>query len=282
MREIQYQAKPLGRSGHALKDLFTSVILAKLLNARVVRSPYWHKQALISAENFEAFLPQPSANFAQVVFRGSKFYWGGISWAEFKKFRDYFHGLPEDCRVRISGVYRIHLCQVKNWEDDGLVPNGSFDSLVKELRQLYWGTEKQIGSNAQVRKIVFHARRGDVSNPKWNGYHVMGPGRWSAGFYQEKINLLRETYPEASVRLITEAKGSADLDKIANAELVKGNRKTLESNFREMVTADLFLPTGSSLSSWAAYLNPGLIAVSLNHEIKHYRFNNWPANHIQI
>ena len=282
MREIQYQTKALGRSGHSLKDLFTSIILGKLLNAKAVRSPYWYQQALIPADNFKAFLPEPSANFEQVVFRRSNSYWGGIGWAEFKKFRAYFKRLPENCRVRISGVYRIHLCQVKNWEDAGLVPQGSFNSLVRDLRHLYWGTENPSGPSAQVRKIVLHARRGDVTKPNTHNYRVMGPGRWSAGFYQEKINLLRETYPGASVRLITQTRGSADLDKIVNAEIVKGDHKALLSNFREMVVADLFVPTGSSLSSWAAYLNPGLIAVSLNHEIKHYRFHNWPTNHILI
>jgi len=283
MREIQYQsAKNGGRSGHIFKDLFTSVILAKLLDAKAVRSQYWNEQTLISPENAEQFLARPRWGIQQETFSKSEKFWRGICWKEFLSFREYFDALPDPCRVRITSVYRIHLCQIKNWEERGRIEAGVYEALVGTLRKLYWGQEVVPEPSSKVRKIVIHARRGDVALPSSSYYNTMGPGKWSAKFYQEKIDGLRARYPEASIRLLTEESQSADLDTVVGAEIDKGDAGKLSAHFREMVTADLIMPANSSLSTWAAYLTQGLVAISPSHSIKDYHFNNRPANHIEL
>jgi len=266
MREILYQShKNAGRSGHQLKDLFTSVILAKLLNGRAVRSRFWNYQSLFSQENVGQVLSRPESGIPQVNFCRPRKFWRGIDWKEFLSFQSYFNSLPDRCRISISGVYRIHLCQVKNWEDAGRIENGQYDALIEDLRSLYWGSTARPVPSKTVRNIVIHARR-----------------KWGASFYQEKIDILRSRYPEASIRLLTEIQGSADLDDLVGAEIDKGGTNNLKAHFKEMVTADLLVPACSSFSTWAAYLTEGLVATSPDYRIKHFQFANPPASHIAI
>lgn len=283
MREIQYQTnRNGGRSGHVLKDLFTSVILAKLLNAKVVRSPYWKVQKLISHGNVEQLLHQPNPDLEEFVFKRPKHFWNGISWEQFQEFRNYFLSLPAFCRVHIASVYRIHLFQIKNWEDQHKISAGMYDALIEDLRALYWGNQIPPAALNEVRKIVIHARRGDVASPRHPCFRSMGPGRWSATFYQNTIDSLRERYPQSVIRLLTEKHGSRDLDMIVGAEVDKGDHTNLATHFREMLTADLFVPTNSSLSTWATYLTAGWVATCPTRKIKQFGFHDPPANHIKL
>lgn len=282
MREIHCNSIRRGRSGHVLKDLFTTLIMQRLLGARAVRSRYWQEQKLISSANVNCLLPAPRVNILKVAFYQPRNFWQGINWNEFEKFKMHFSRLPDPCRVTISSVYRIHLHQVKNWEDNGKIEGGSYASLLADLRRLYWGRETIPEPSQKVRKIVLHARRGDVAAPGGLCFNTMGPGKWSAQFYQEKIDCLRKKYPTASIRLLTEKQRSSDLDNIFGAEIDKGDITNLSDHFREMVEADLFLPSNSSLSTWAAYLTQGLVAISQSHPIKHFRFNKPPSNHFEL
>lgn len=136
---------------------------------------------------------------------------GGISIAEFDRFKTWIAAKsirPEqDLQITLTGVFRVHLYQVANWENEGLAEPGTFDDLVATLRQMYWGG-RQPPTSWPPQKIALHARRGDVAQPNHRRYRSMGPGGvWNGKYYQAWVNQLAEEFPDSEIAIYTEAEG---------------------------------------------------------------------------
>jgi hypothetical protein len=286
--EIEYHHNSGGRSGHVLKDLFTAIIVAELLDLTAVWSSGWDKQVLFPAEHVKAVLPTGSES-AHVVEIGlsHRIHWDGISFDKFEHLQKMIQkeGDRRSIRFRLSGVHRIHLCQLADWEFQGLIPQGSYERSLAVLRRLYWG-EKQpenCGPTAgrTIQKVVIHARRGDVANPSHPEYAKMGPGNWSADFYQKQVTAIKHRFPASSIVMVSERSGSEDLTQIEGIDLCLGGPEKIREHFALMVGADVFMPANSGLSSWAAYLTRGAIMIT-DKPIKHYGFMKSPDNWVRL
>lgn len=109
----------------------------------------------------------------------------------------------------------------------------------------------------------------------------MGPGNWSAEYYEDLISVLGEKHPDKEIVVYTEEMGSEDLDQLKGATVVRGDASDLGMHFREMVNAGYFIPSCSSVSTWAAYLSEGTVLIP-DKEIKHFQHNENLPNWISL
>ena len=273
--QITYQQTSGGRSGHQLKDLFTSVILGELFNLETFFGDSWQKQSLLS--NIPPIGTIPSQTIRLNIKRQA---WDGISFEEFQKIsRTIEPRRGDDTLFVFSGVCRIHLCQLHEWELADKIAAGTFDSCLKILRNLYWG--KNGPSGLRNGEVAIHARRGDVADPNHHEYNEMGPGAWDASFYQEKINQIKERFNPSQITIYSEEQGSEDLKTLKGVTLDLGGTKELDRHLREMVSAEYFMPSCSSLSTWAAYISHGTILIS-DKKIKHFEHPSLLANWLHL
>jgi len=170
---------------------------------------------------------------------------------------------------------------VAKWEPLRLVKKGSDKKMRSKLIKMYWGEEEPNKPNLEVKNIVIHARRGDVADPSDKHYFTMGPGNWTIDFYREKIGKIRKMYPQAKITVLSEKLNSEDLSTIPGVSLDLGDVEDIQRHFKMMVTADLFMPADSSLSTWAAYLSEGKILVT-EKTIKHFDFLKEPESWIRL
>ncbi|MEM9282885.1 MAG: hypothetical protein AAGA96_13745 [Verrucomicrobiota bacterium] len=282
---FDYRQEGWGRSGHALKDLFTSCILAELMEGHATFNESWRDQAIVPWEHIATLLSAPLSDYDKVIIhRPEKHHWHGISFEAFTEFRDSLFkclGRSNRVQVRISGVFRIHLYQVHNWEHRGWIPPGSFNRLQTLWRQLCLGTRMMKRAFWPPQAIAIHARRGDVANPSHDQFSKMGPGGvWSGRFYQDLVEALLEEFPESAVTVYSERIGSDDLSGISQARLELGGEEETRSHFLKMAEADLLIPASSSLSTWAAYATKGQVWIYHRDQLKQFDFDPLPKNMI--
>ena len=281
--EIIYHHNSGGRSGHVLKDIFTSVILGELFGLTATYGKAWEKQKLLPVENVQRLLPRPTIALKshQLCLPNKKCQWDGISFREVETLRQQVANVPGRVRFELSGVTRIHLSQVHCWETQGLVAEGVYDHLLLRLKQMYWGPSVPcFDLPGQISKVVIHVRRGDVARQGHPMYRSMGPGLWSKTFYQKEIAKIRKRFPRCRIRVLTERSNSGDLDGLRGVVLDRGGTESIDQHFRQMIEADLFMPANSGLSTWAAHLSRGRIWMTAN-KIKHYEFAHPPKKWLQ-
>ena len=269
---VSYNQNSGGRSGHKLKDLFTSVILAHALKSGCVIHPTWKKQKFLPFKRVSQVLLPRRPDYDRIYnFHSPKRYWGGIPKEEIKAFLAVGKALlacQGDTIINLSNVYRVHLSQLHSWENEGICERGTFLSSLKTLREMYWGSSFPETPSEIVRNIAIHVRRGDIYRAKrgkmpWNSV-------WGLDFYSPLIFQLKAEYPEAQLHIYSEKENSADLRKLSNVELHLGGGAELTQHFRKMVSADIFIPTDSGLSIWAAYLASGHVHVYHADQIHHF------------
>lgn len=261
--QIIYYQNSHGRSGHQLKDLFTSVILGELLGLETVFGSSWQKQSLLPAVPWE----QPRATRALRMPLPQNA-WDGISFEQFQEITRTVKAKRNDSVLFVfSGVCRIHLSQLHAWEVAQRIPNGTFERCLARLQKLYWGPKTP--QQFRQGQVAIHARRGDVADPNHHEYHHMGPGAWGTDFYQEKIDTIQEQRQPTKITLYSEKERSEDLQELQGVTLDLGGTECLQRHFHEMITAEYFMPSCSSLSTWAAYLSQGKVLVP-DKEIKHF------------
>lgn len=261
--DIVYKQNGMGRSGHALKDLFTSVILSEIFNLQLIGGPRWKRISIIRF---------PPTNRSRAIWRVhlrlAHPRWDGISKVEFLRLADELReNHSPDTLFVLHGVYRIHLWQVHQWELDGTLPKGVFMRCVERLQELYWG--KTTRTPIRRKHIAIHVRRGDVAAPSHSQYNSMGPGRWSQSFYQDTIDWLRDNYPKKRITLYSERSNADDLLKLKLIAIELGGPPEIRAHFHKMVTADCFVPACSSMSTWAIYLARGRVLIP-KLPIKHF------------
>jgi len=281
---IAYRQNGKGRSGHRLKDLFTSVTLSEALgSADPAYDESWAGVVLFDPKNVKAAL-RPRRDDYQFVFelRPDCDHWGGIGPEKFRALKRLLSSAMASkvpVLLVLSGVFRLHLSQLHSWGIRGWVEGGAFARALSTLRLMYWGGAGPPTPGQEVRRVAIHARRGDVGNPEHRSYHQLGPGTiWTARFYESVIEHLSSSYPDASIEVFTEKSFSDDLVGLKGADLVRGGAESLEDHFRRMVTADILVPANSGLSTWAAYLSTGRVHVYNHQNIKHFNHTEYPAN----
>lgn len=267
MKYISYSYVESGRrSGHILKDLFTTVIIAEIFNLKVIYNLDWKRQQLLLD------LPIDSKKYGQKVvdiyLEENK--WDGISLDDFRLLREEIESADDETCFVCRGTYRIHLDQLHRWELDGFVPSGITSRCLSRLQNLYWSNYTRI---KDFMTIAIHVRRGDVADSKHYEYDSMGPGRWSFDYYRELINLLNLKFPKHSITVFSEKLNSEDLLKLPNCCIELGDDSHINYHFSKMIRAEYFFPASSSISTWASYLSLGSVLVP-GKKIKHW---NHPA-----
>ena len=272
--QIIYRENSGGRSGHQLKDLFTSVILGELLNLKTVYGNSWKQQSLLPHVPLDTII---ATHVVQI--QSDEKAWDGIS---FERLQEITRTVEEkrkaDTLFVLSGVCRIHLHQLHSWELTHKVPAGSLERCLRILRRLFWDQGNL--PTPQKGRIAIHARRGDVADPRHHEYERMGPGGWDAAFYQKQIDSIQSRFSPTRITLYSEPENSDDLTTLTGVTLDLGGTEDLQRHFQEMVSAEYLMPSCSSLSTWAAYLSCGTVLIPAK-PIKHFEhpqpLPNWLA-----
>ena len=281
---FSYHQDSGGRSGHVLKDLFSSVVVARLFGGSVAYNESWERQSLLPLAGVKQVLDTktPFSDDTTLVVRPKVDFWGGLSFGHLLQFEKWLEENVKRGRntcVQLRGVFRIHLSQVHNWELQKRIPQGTFLSLVSDLRKMYWNGAMPNQTDWPPRRVAIHVRRGDVADPKHREFRKMGPGGvWNSAFYQKCIDQLAQEFPDCKIELHSEIRGSEDIQKLSGAELHLGRGQDLLYQVRSMLTADLFVPANSSLSTWLCYLTKGRVRIYHSAHIKHFTHSDYPSN----
>ncbi|MEM7791154.1 MAG: hypothetical protein AAF546_07125 [Verrucomicrobiota bacterium] len=264
-----------GRSGHALKNLFTSVILAEIMAGRTVFNETWRTQNILPESGVRRILLDVDrAKCAEFEFRHHKKQWEGISYDEFRRFVAWVLERRKRFRntlIELRGIFRIHLSQVYVWEIENKLKSGTHRSIVKTLRKMYWDSEAAPTTHWPPRTIAIHARRGDVANPEHKLYATRGPGSvWNCAFYQSCVDSLKLEFPDSEIIVYSENEWVGDLKQLSKVTLKLGGPEDLSSHIRAMLSADLFIPSDSGLSVWIAHLSEARIRVYQGNQICHF------------
>jgi hypothetical protein len=271
----------IGRSGHILKNLFTIIILSEIFKGNAVWSHLWNHQSMF--EHTDLYLEKPKKIKKQIKINPKKEMWGGVSYENFtdlkNKINKHNFSTKGDLLVKLNGIYRIHPCQVLNWELDNKIPKGTYEEVVKKIKGMYWGDKIKNDYNWPPKKISIHVRRGDVGNLSNKEYVGMGPGGvWNADFYQRCVNQLKEEFPEAKIKIHTLKRNSEDIQKIKGAEIIFGTHDNHKQDMEDMASADLLIPANSSFSTWLCYATNGRVRIYNEEHMKHFRHNKLPEN----
>lgn len=270
--QVTYEFNGMGRAGHALKDMFSAVIISEIFNLRLIGNPCWQSHPLIAA-------PPPANVYPerQITIATSKPQWEGVSKKQYREVVDLItRHEADDVLFRLKSVFRIHISQVHRWEVEGELPEGIYERCLKRLRTLYWGSEPP--APTRLHEVAIHARRGDVADPAHRYYDFMGPGAWTSGVYRDIVDRIRSNCPDAHITIYSETKNASDLLEIDGVSFHLGTYQDLKQHFRNMVTASCFVPACSSLSLWAIYLSQGLVMIPpmlIRHFDHPYDLPNW-------
>ena len=279
---VSYRQSSGGRSGHCLKVLFTSVIVAQLSGGQATFNQDWTRQRIIPVVGVREQLASEPLGIAPIEYRINRAGWGGMRFEDVARLLDWIESkrVPSATTViQLTGLCRIHLFQVHNWENEGLIPSGTYQALIDQLCQMLWRGPRPVQNAGSPTRIAIHARRGDVANPQSRLFKSMGPGKvWNAEFYQQCVDHFRGLNPESEMTIYSEAINAADLRTIKGCELNLGHRKDVRRHFRALVNADILVPANSSFSTWAAYLSAGEVHVFQREHIKHFAHVTLPDN----
>ena len=88
-------------------------------------------------------------------------------------------------------------------------------------------------------------------------------------FYQKQIDSIQSRFNPTHITLYSERKRSEDLAALTGVTLDLGGTDELQRHFQEMVSAEYFMPSCSSLSTWATYLTCGTALIPPK-PIKHF------------
>jgi len=257
MVDLVYLQNGRGKSGHCLQDLFSSVNLACALGVQAVYHPCWDRQSILPVDGIRETLGRFKAYEQKLDYAVAEALWEGIDSAEFNRIRQFIDLLDASGRkslLCINSVYRLHLGQVYTLEQAGFAPSGSFHRALSMLRRMFWGREFP-RHNGEIETIAVHVRRGDIMLPNSNHKYRV----WDTNFYREVIDDLKFHYPNAHIKLFTQKRRSKDVDSLTDVEVRHGGPSQSTDDFREMVQADLFVPSNSCYSYWLAYLSRGTV-----------------------
>lgn len=255
------------RTGHRLKDIFTTYIFAFLIEGlEVVPHVTWHEQQHII--NFKkSHISIGDMNTVKINLPVE--HWDGISFETLQDIVEQISTGPANTIYVLTDVIRVHPVQLTEWYTDGLLKRDIFiDRFLPTLHDLYYRDKNTTINN----QLSIHIRRGDIADPggPWYNHQNM---LWSVDHYQEQIERFKQNKPGVKIKIYSEKSNSSDLlelTKHKDIELKLGNVKTLKTDTHEMVCSEYFMPSNSSLSTWIAYITTGRLILPEHKTIKHF------------
>ena len=115
----------VGRSGHQLKDLFTSIALAEIIGGEAVYNETWERQLILPAVGVRRELAERQKGYQyKIRYAPRQRYFGGAAIEDvlaLKAKMEIFPGESEDVLLEIVRVFRIYPYQLHNWSRQGLI-----------------------------------------------------------------------------------------------------------------------------------------------------------------
>lgn len=271
MKYITHVLNGPGRHGHKLKDIFTAYIFSYFFNdVQVISHPRWTRNAIIK------FTTQPfKVDYTHVIdVAYDKRWWNGISFDMFQTICNKIQNAPDGSLIRLNGIVRVNGKQLTDWYDQGLIKHDIFlNKFIPGIRELY-----NRGNKIRLKnQLAIHIRRGDIAKktknakrynrPNSKTYHYMF---WPIEYYFELIDTFKLSHPNVPIQVFTENAYADDvyqLNKYNNINLNFGTKRTIWSDFHELVSSKYLIPANSGFSYWAAYITKGNVIIP-NRNIK--------------
>lgn len=278
---ITYNQKG-GRSGHALKDIFTCYTLASVVDGLVVLpQEKWNEttirksgsldgQVIINFDTDESQSMIDKGNFSKIItIKAANKQWNGMNFEYFSKLKKQIENAPQGSLVVLTGVIRLHLVQLTNWYNKKLIKRDSFADVIPVLRNLYFKDHDP----KTIDCLSIHVRRGDIFNPNSPSYTTHPAMRWPVGHFEQAIVSFRKLHPHVPINIFSENMFSDDLkilERHDNLRLVLGDAFSLQKDINYMINSRFFMPCSSSLSTWISYISRGKIIITKDREIKYF------------
>jgi hypothetical protein len=263
---ITYNQNSGGRSGHKLCDIFTTFILANLLNMHVIYNSSWKNQLIISEKSLKKYSFNNKYNIDYTLEINNVRDWKSVSFEEYKKLKNQLQELSikyENILLKISNVYKIHAHTIYDWYLNKLIDKDIYNlKLVPTLRKLYF----EDNNDDIIDSISIHIRRGDLADKLINyGFNF--------SYYKNMIDTINDNL-DVKINVYCENSRYSDILELKNCKntvLYLGGTTNFDKHFNNMVRSKVLIISPSSLCLFAAILNKGTVLVD-NKVIK-WRYN---------
>ena len=253
---ITYNQNSGGRSGHKLCDIFTTHILAILLNMHVIYNSSWKNQLIISEKSLKKYSFNNNYNIDYTLEINNVRNWKSVSFEEYKKLKNQLQELSmkyENILLKISNVYKIHAHTVYDWYVNKLIDKDIYNlKIVPFLRNMYF----EDNNDDVIDSISIHIRRGDLADRLINyGFNF--------SYYKNMIDTINNNF-DVKINIYCENSRYSDileLKKCKNTMLYLGGTKIFANHFNNMVRSKILIISPSSLCLFAAILNKGTVLV---------------------
>jgi len=239
-----------GRSGHALKDIASAIILSLFdKNLELCYHKSWNNQKICKNFNIKNYKDIKYKKEHIIQIRGKA--WDGMQYSRLQSILNEIDALPDETMIKIKGVARIHPNQLHNWYHEGLIREDLFtNKFIPILKNFYNAVKKD-----PINQISIHIRRGDIAK-------AMIESGWDLAFYKNIINKLQKKYPKKPIKIFVQNQGSEDLKDLYKIKNVFINspkgyfcHETLSQDIDEMVNSEIFIPSNCGLATWICYLS---------------------------
>ena len=257
--------------GHQMKDQVTPIIIAEIMkDSNFKYANMYHRPLDIMGLEVDDVsvndLPKdiPTRTWSQL---------GVTNGMPYKGMLKIIRERPEgDNLILLRKQCRIHLHQVWEWQQQGLIQHDAFNAVRIKLYNKFM---KKSAKNFPIYlnplyNIGVHIRRGDIADPKFKNLQKMGilkhdnPNKMHAvlsiDWYVKAIQLAIKTAAletgQYEVHIFTESKFSEDVVNMANVNgyIIHINEK-FGSDFMNMIHCDALVMSNSGMSTLAGYLS---------------------------
>ena len=279
MKFITYDQKG-GRSGHALKDIFTCYIMSFLIDGLVVlpQKKWNNRQKIVNFDTDESQSKLNEKNFTGIItINPTKEQWNGMSFWYFCDIQKQIESLPGGSLVILKGVIRLHPFQLTEWYNKKMIQEDPYvEKIVPALRNLYFINH----DSKTIDCLSMHVRRGDVADPNSRAYNAHGFRRWPVEYFEQAIISFRSKFPNVPINVFSERNFSGDLQilkKYNNLNIILGDAHSLQKDINHMINSRFFMPCDSCLSLWVSYISKGTIIMPEDKELRyfHKRYFNY-------
>lgn len=278
-----------GRTGHHVKNIWTAYVLRELLGVELCSDADWdHSYTRYFSLSRNIAACTELTNARRVPY--SKMSFDGLSPEQLSEFVQFLldarhHTLPTI--VELRSHTRVQMYEVNMWEHGGgahgapLLGPDHFDRLLSLMRSLFWNEPPCVAALLEDtpdprahRFGVVHARRGDVAEQMIES--AFGNTHFLA-------RVMRFTVAHTHVRdwmIVSENSHAADLKTLETDGVRVLLGRSFEDDFYAMIAADVFMPSSSSMSTWAAYLSRGVVLIHAS--IKQFAHAAWPTHFVRV
>lgn len=253
---ITYKQTSGGRSGHKLCDIFTTHILANLLDMHVIYNSSWKNQFIISKKSLKKYSYNKEYNIDFTLNINNICNWSSLSFEEYEKLKNKLNKLSKKYKnilLKISNVYKIHAPVIYDWYVKKLIDKDIYNlKIVPTLRKLYFEDNKDNINDS----ISIHIRRGDLAEK------LITSG-FNFSYYKNMIDTLNNHF-DIDINIYCENENYSDISKLKNCKntnLFLGGTKLFGKHFNKMVNSRVLIISPSSLCLFAGLINRGLVLI---------------------